>query len=67
MILELSNGELIFDSSKNRNYILLMSSNLPEGVWLPIEGPRSGAGTNDTMAAPAPMPHGYYRLQVEVP
>ncbi|MBN2161891.1 MAG: hypothetical protein JXR25_09585 [Pontiellaceae bacterium] len=67
VILELSNGELVFDSSENRSYLLLMSTNLPEGVWLPIEGPRSGAGTNDTMTAPATLPHGYYRLQVEVP
>ena len=62
-----NNGELIFDSSGSRNYILLMSTNLPEGIWFAVEGPRSGTGTNDTMTAPQSTPCGYYRLQVEVP
>jgi len=57
-----------FDSSTNRLYSLYWRSNLIEGVWSNLVGPRYGTGGMDSMQdTNARGSSAFYRLQVEEP
>jgi hypothetical protein len=62
-----SAGTVLFDSSGSRQYSLLWRTNLLGGSWIPVVGPRAGAGGPDSMSGTTNTPQGYYRLEVGLP
>lgn len=56
-----------FLSSSNREYLLRGCSNLVGGTWIPVDGPRRGAGGPDWMQASNTFRNGAYRLEVGLP
>ena len=56
-----------FNSSGNRNYTLLSCTNLIEGSWQPLVGPRMGTGGADSMTHDSTSPANFYKVRVELP
>jgi len=56
-----------FDSSPNRLYTLNGCTNLVEGAWQPLLGPRLGVGGDDSMMDDGSSPAKFYQLRVELP
>jgi len=56
-----------FESSALRNYTLLGCTNLTEGAWLPLRGPRVGIGGTDSMTNSVSSPTRFYKLKVDLP
>ena len=72
-ITAISNGPpntvIYFDSSSNRFYTLLCSTNLAEGTWTNVPGMpgRMGTGGVDSMEATNSLPIRFYKLEVGLP
>jgi len=65
-----SNNTVFFDSSSNRLYTLLWTTNLIEGVWTNLSSQTDvmGSGGEDSFIdSSTTNPAGYYRVQVELP
>ncbi|MDF7825229.1 choice-of-anchor Q domain-containing protein [Pontiellaceae bacterium B12227] len=59
---------LEFESLADRNYTLLMSTNLVDGAWEPISAPRAGAGGSDSLqASTATEGEAFYRVEISLP
>jgi len=56
-----------FESSALRNYTLLSRTNLTEGTWQPLIGPRTGVGGGDAMTDDGSSPANFYKLRVACP
>ena len=65
-IASVSNGTVHFDSSSNRLYSLLSTTNLVEGVWAANES-RMGLGGADSMQSTNNAPAEFYKLEVRLP
>jgi hypothetical protein len=64
----ISNNTVFFESSSNRLYTLLWSTNLIEGVWSGVPGMSNmGTGGEDSMEFTTNVLQGFYKLQVELP
>jgi len=62
-----SNNTVFFDSSSNRLYTLLWTTNLIEGVWIPAVEPRMGSGGEDFMSGTNVASAEFYKIQVKLP
>jgi len=56
-----------FNSSNARNYHMLWSTNLVEGIWTPVAGARPGTGGADHITATNNAPQKFYQIQIELP
>jgi len=56
-----------FNSSSNRFYTLLSCTNLTEGIWQPLIGPRAGIGGADSMTNSIISTTKFYKLKVDLP
>ena len=62
-----SSCSMVFNSSVDRNYTLLGCTNLTEGAWQLLIGPRVGVGGMDSMMDSGSSPSKFYKLIVELP
>lgn len=56
-----------FTGSADRVYELWFTTDLAEGTWTRVAGPRAGAGGPDTLSHTHEGPSGFFRLKVGLP
>ena len=65
-VVAVGDGTVVFNSSSNRLYSLITSSNLVDGLWVTNET-RMGVGGADSMCGTTNAPQEFYRLDVALP
>ncbi|MDF7800634.1 choice-of-anchor Q domain-containing protein [Pontiellaceae bacterium B1224] len=66
-ITSISNSTVYFQSSENRQYTLLQSTNLVDGSWTPTDSGRMGTGGADSMSISNNLSAEYFKVEVAIP